>query len=131
MLSWLCVFPGAETTEFFTGSIQTRIASSTGQYGKIKTQLPDQYENQLFQYCHTRKNHTGSITFRIENICIMTQVGIYGEILPEVSGNPSGFALWILWVTSHLSHVKCHKSHIAIFIYTFLLFTFKKIHIII
>ena len=37
-------------------------------------------ENQLFQYCSTRKNNTGRITLEIENVCIMTLVGIYGEI---------------------------------------------------
>ena len=27
----------------------------------------------------------------IENDCIVTRVGVYDEILPECSGNPSGF----------------------------------------
>ena len=31
----------------------------------------------------------------IENDCIVTQVGVYNEILPEPSGNPSGSALKI------------------------------------
>ena len=35
LLSWPCVFPSAAMTAFSFGSIQTRIASSTGQYGKI------------------------------------------------------------------------------------------------
>ena len=35
LLSWPCVFPSAATTEFSTGSIRTRIDSSTWQYGKI------------------------------------------------------------------------------------------------
>ena len=52
-------------------------------------------ENQLFQYCPTRKDSTDSILLEIKNVCIMTQVRIYGDIQPKPLGNPLGSALGI------------------------------------
>ena len=42
---------------------------------------------ELFQYCPTRKDNTGSVTFRFDYVCIMTEVRIYGEIYPGPSEN--------------------------------------------
>ena len=56
MLSWPCVFPNTATTEFSTGSIRTRTASSTGQYGNIYPSCQTNTECQLFQYCPTRRD---------------------------------------------------------------------------
>ena len=49
----------------------------------------------------------------IENVCNMTQVGVYGEIWPEPSGNPLGSAHGIslvlrLYFTVHPS--SCHNT---------------------
>ena len=35
------------------------------------------------------------LLLEIENVCIMTQVRMYSEIYPELSGNPMASALWI------------------------------------
>ena len=52
-----------------------------------------QYEKILQAHgFNTRKNWLVEV---IENDCIVTRVGVYNEILPEPSGNPSGSVLGI------------------------------------
>ena len=55
-------------------------------------QLWEQYGESTLPILISRKDNTGVV---IENVCIVTQVGIYNEIQPEPLGNPSRFALRI------------------------------------
>ena len=59
-----------------------------GNRGKYSPSCQTNTENQLFQYWPTRKDNTESILLEIENVCILTQVGMYNEILPEPSEIP-------------------------------------------
>ena len=62
------------------------------QNGKYIPSCQSNRENQLFQYCSTRRSSTVIV---IEIVCTVTRVGIYGEIKPEPLGNPFGIALKI------------------------------------
>ena len=59
------------------GPVLLHLLSNTGKYSPS---CQTNTVNQLFQYCPTGKDKTGCKLLEIENVCIMTQVKIYGEI---------------------------------------------------
>ena len=58
-----------------------------------KNICPSQYEKILQAHGANRRKYW--LVEEIENDCIVTQVGVYNEISPEPSGNPSAFTLGI------------------------------------
>ena len=71
------------TTEFFTGPLRARIALSTGQYGKYSPQLKGQYGESTFVILRSQlggKTILEVYLLEIENVSIMTLVGIFGDI---------------------------------------------------
>ena len=68
--------------------------SYTGKYCKLTKPLRENIASSLSQYRNILQAH-GANTRKywlvgvIENDCIVTRVGVYNEILPEPSGNPS------------------------------------------
>ena len=91
-------------------------SSLLGNKGKY-TPVARQILRILFKYCSTRKD-----IMEYENVCIMTQVGIYGEIQPDPSGNPLCSNIWISLVLKLQFTVypsSCHNTD-TIYIKAFL-----------
>ena len=113
-----------------TGSIPTRIASSTRQYGKKYSPFyKTNTENQLFQYCHTMKDNTGSIINRpgIAGAVLQTALSLIHSVTHPLIQNiedtfkrkPKKLGTWdfdtppvchVTLVICHVSHVTCHMS---------------------
>ena len=68
-----------------------------GLYRKIQPQLPGQYRESTLPILlsQERQSWKNTFFFLINIVCIMTQVGIHGEIQPEPSENPLHSALKI------------------------------------
>ena len=92
MLSWLSVFPSAARAEFFTGLIWTCTASSTGQYLKnIAPAVRVIWQINSFIIVLLENPILEGSFLEMDNVFIMTQVGIYRKIKLKRSALGSGY----------------------------------------
>ena len=76
-----------------SGYQDTNVFGTKVQGGSLDLNIPqlaDQYRESTLPMLPYQEGHTGSITLKMENIFIMTKIGIYVETESEPLGNPLG-----------------------------------------